>query len=232
MIKCGVALAAAVLILACAAQAGPSESMAFAIGMCSAQTDPQARLACYDQIAAKLKAGEAVGPEAAASPPPPAAAAVAPAPVPATPTASAPAAAQSFGQAQPEPAETKKDHAWYDVGSWFNSGNEQARATIGTPAEFGAETVPPTKPAPGQPLPPKPLDHITAKVTNVAFNTYGRFTVTLDNGQIWRQLEGDSSNAYFAKDGTDAVTISRGFLGSYNLVVDGHNGMYKVKRLQ
>lgn len=239
MVRCGVVLSAAALVLASAAQAGPTEAMAFAIGMCSAQPDPQARLACYDQIAAKLRAGEPIGPQAgAAAPapfytPPPAPRSVqTPAPPPSAAVASQTPPVQSFGKPASTPAPRDSGATWYNPGSWFGGGSEEqtARATTGTPAEFGAESVRARQA--NQPSAPEPLDHITAKVTGVAFSANGRFTVTLDNGQTWKQLDGDIGTPQFNKRGQDVVTISRGFLGSYNLVVEGHTAMFKVRRLQ
>ena len=185
--------------------------MSVAIGTCSAQTDAQARLACYDLLAAKLKAGEAVGPQAAATP--------------------TPNPAQSFVQAGPAPAGSKEKSSWYDVGGWFG-GSDTPHATIGTPAQFGAEALPPPKAVPGEPPPPEPLDHIAANIMSVAFSGNGRFAVTLDNGQIWKQLDADTGTAQFKRNGGDSVTISRGILGSYNLVVEGHTAMFKVRRIQ
>ena len=75
-------------------------------------------------------------------------------------------------------------------------------------------------------------EHSAAAVTDFAYNPYGRFIVFLDNGQIWQQLEGDTDRARFSKSKKDMVTISRGFLGSYNLVIGDHSGMFKVKRIK
>jgi hypothetical protein len=139
--------------------------------------------------------------------------------------------AQSFGKAETTPAPHKQVGAWYDVGSWFDS-SDTTHATTGTPAEFGAESIPARKAVAGEPAPPEPIDHITAAVTGVAMSGNGKFTVTLDNGQMWKQIDGDSGIAQFNKRGGDKVTISRGFLGSYNLVLEGRTAMFKVKRVQ
>jgi hypothetical protein len=210
MIKHNLSLSAVVVVLASAAHAQSGEAVALAISTCSVQTDAQARLTCYDQLAAKLKAAEAMGPQVAATP---------------LPTAPAQPPAQSFGRAAPEGSKEKS--SWYDVGGWF--GSDAPRATTGTPAEFGAESVPAAAPAPGAPVPER-LDSITANVTSVAFNGNGRFTVSLDNGQVWRQVQGDTVTAKFGLSGHDRVTISRGFMGSYNLVIAGRNAMFKVRR--
>lgn len=75
------------------------------------------------------------------------------------------------------------------------------------------------------------LDSITATVRTVRYNPLGRFTVTLDNGQVWQQSPGDSDKARFPKDGA-VVTITRGALGSYNLTIGGAARLFKVNRIQ
>ena len=174
-----------------------------AIGSCAAQPDAKARLACYDAVAAQLKTTPTAAPAAQVS-----AAASAPAANPPT-AASAPAAQVSAADSAPA---------------------AKPPAATSTPAEFGAENLSqPAREAAGQ---PEPLDEIKSGVTEVYFSPFGRFIVTLANGQIWRQLDSDTGRARFNKNGGDTVTISRGFIGSYNLVVDGHNGLFKVARIK
>jgi hypothetical protein len=227
--------AVAVLAIFSAASAGPGEAMAFAIGQCSSQPDEKARLTCFDQIAAQLKSGALVSAPAAAppiyqsSPPPfvqvptPGSSAVALAPAPmAQPTMQAPA---PVAQA---PAAQNNGGTWYDPTSWFGKDNPQKTST--KPADFGAEALPQQKVASVDQ--PQRLDELRANVTAVAYNPLGRFTVTLDNGQIWKQLDGDSGTARFKNKSGDIVTISRGVLGSYNLVVEGRSALFKVKRVR
>ena len=76
------------------------------------------------------------------------------------------------------------------------------------------------------------VDEIKAKVVTADFSPTNRFTVTLDNGQVWRQIEADSGKARLHKSGGDTVEISRGMLGSYNLVIDGVNLLFKVRRVR
>jgi hypothetical protein len=77
------------------------------------------------------------------------------------------------------------------------------------------------------------LNSISAGVTEVAFTPFGKFIVFLDNGQVWRQIEGDSDHARFKSKPTDnKVTISRGFLGSYSLTVNDSAKVYKVSRVK
>jgi len=58
------------------------------------------------------------------------------------------------------------------------------------------------------------VEQITAQVTEVRAGTYGKLVVTLDNGQVWRQLD---SPAPRMKAG-DKVRIRRAALNSYVLV--------------
>lgn len=95
-------------------------------------------------------------------------------------------------------------------------------------AEFGTDTMRKPEPERGA---PKEIDEIKATITQVEFSQNNRFIVTLDNGQVWRQIEADSTKARFRKSG-EAVTISRGVLGSYNLTLDEHAVLYKVRRLR
>ena len=69
---------------------------------------------------------------------------------------------------------------------------------------------------------------IEARLVEIVPAVDGRAVFTLDNGQVWRQLsqEGD----LLAKQG-DAVTISRGLLGSYWLALKSKRGC-KVTRLR
>jgi len=70
---------------------------------------------------------------------------------------------------------------------------------------------------------------LQARVTALALAGDGRTLFTLDNSQVWRQLEADGTDV-MAKLG-DAVTISRGMLGSYWLQIKAGRGC-KVTRLR
>jgi hypothetical protein len=69
-----------------------------------------------------------------------------------------------------------------------------------------------------------------AQIVKVSFNAIKHFTITLDNGQVWRQLDSDTAVARFR--GHEPVKISQGFLDSYSLSVEGVWGSYKVKRIK
>jgi hypothetical protein len=71
---------------------------------------------------------------------------------------------------------------------------------------------------------------MVAGVAAIAFDPYHRFTITLDNGQVWRQVPGDET---IMRDPHPArVRLTRGLLNSYDLQVIGLHASYKVARLQ
>src|SRR5215472_669391 len=86
----------------------------------------------------------------------------------------------------------------------------------------------------GKPPPePKGITEITSTVLEFAKTPFGKAVFILDNGQVWRQLDADSSNVLEPRAGTKMkVTIEVGVFGSYNLSVEGRNGIIKVTRLK
>jgi hypothetical protein len=96
-------------------------------------------------------------------------------------------------------------------------------------ADFGADTLPQ---APPVPVPRSSLESITSPVTDFSFDVRGHFIVTLANGQIWRQIEGDTVNVPLRKDRTHTATVSRAILGSYSIRFDNPRGLFKVLRVR
>jgi hypothetical protein len=71
---------------------------------------------------------------------------------------------------------------------------------------------------------------VTARLKDYHRDKDGRFTVTLANGEVWRQTAGDVHHPELFKPAESyVVTISRGALGSTNLQLDGEQGLYKVE---
>lgn len=123
----------------------------------------------------------------------------------------------------------KQQESWFGfhLGDLFGSSPSQQTK----PGQFGEDEVPvaasPRKPASQE------IDHITAHLSDYAYNPFGKFIVTLANGQIWKELEADDARAIFHHDpSANEVTIERGLLGSYNLYVNGGNRVFKVKRVR
>ena len=75
---------------------------------------------------------------------------------------------------------------------------------------------------------PPPLDHLSEHIAAFGLEADGREIFTLDNHQVWSQLEPDAELG--ARAG-DAVTISRGWLGSYWLSLESRHGC-KVTRIR
>jgi hypothetical protein len=97
-------------------------------------------------------------------------------------------------------------------------------------------TPPKTAEEYGKPAPTSEAEGITSITANVieyARTPRGLSVFILENGQIWRQLEGDTSVVRDPAPGTPMkVTIENGFLGSYNLMIEGRHGLIKVTRLK
>jgi hypothetical protein len=88
--------------------------------------------------------------------------------------------------------------------------------------------------APGPPF--RPANNparfpVVSQIRSFSFDQLGTFTIVLANGQIWRQLSGDTNNADNLKV-NDMITISRGAIGSYNLQIGKHPKYFKVTRVR
>ena len=187
------------------ALADPRQDVLSAVAHCATLKDDHARLACYDAVAPKVD--EALK-------------------APALPSQVAGGAAPASGGQESE--------SWFGLPNIFG-GNGRPPQT--TPEQFGNDRLPPPPPPPpkpGEPAPPLPqvIDSIAAVVTDFAFHLDGRFTIFLDNGQIWQQLQGDVDKAHFRKSSPNKVVISRGLMGSYNLVLNDEGSTFKVKRIK
>jgi hypothetical protein len=75
---------------------------------------------------------------------------------------------------------------------------------------------------------PQKLAKLEARVVALALSGEGRTVFTLDNAQVWRQIESDGD--MLAKLG-DSATLSRGLLGSYWLQLKNGRGC-KVTRVR
>lgn len=92
-------------------------------------------------------------------------------------------------------------------------------------SSFGSESLPRAR------MPPKGSARaITADVASLTFDGTGHFTVTLDNGQVWRQLSGDMS--ILRQTQVSSVHIARSVFGSYDLSLPGLHATYRVVRIQ
>jgi hypothetical protein len=91
----------------------------------------------------------------------------------------------------------------------------------------------------GKPPPPPKITQITATVVELARTARGRSIFILDNGQVWRQLDGDDADVQDPRPGkTMKVAIEMNSVGSlfgghsYNLTIEGRNGLIRVRRVK
>jgi len=113
----------------------------------------------------------------------------------------------------------------------------QTRLTAPAPAagSFGADSLPP-KPVAAPPPTPAAADTVrreTLRMAAYSFDKGHHFTVTLTNGQVWRQDADDPPIAGWQRPAADyVVTIRRGLFGDYNLVTTDGARLYKVVRIR
>jgi len=131
--------------------------------------------------------------------------------------AAAPHAKSALTAPAPQAKEKEKEKSLLE---WF--GLSRPAKPPQKPEEFG-------KPPPE----PEALNEITATVVEFAKTARGKAIFILDNGQIWRQLDADSTEIPFLPEGkATKVTIETGWLSSYNLTIEGRNGLIKVSRIK
>ncbi|HXI86963.1 MAG TPA: hypothetical protein VNH64_05860 [Parvularculaceae bacterium] len=75
------------------------------------------------------------------------------------------------------------------------------------------------------------LRQIRSQIVRVETVGYKTLVFHLDNGQVWRQTDGGRTTFFLRKNGAYYALISRGFMGSYNLTIEGVNGRAKVVRI-
>ncbi len=185
-----------------ALQAAPRDDILEALAKCANMSDDATRHLCFDQLVPQLKS------------------------------------VMSTAQAVQEEAKpwnsavTEDGKSWFgfDVGDIFSS-TPTGQTTV---QQFGGESIsaPSDTPASQEPSQPADIDSISAKVMQYWVDPQGYFIVRLDNSQVWSQLGGDDSFAHFDAAGRNGVVISRGFLRSYNLRLNGGGQYYKVKRIK
>jgi len=133
------------------------------------------------------------------------------------------------------PPTKEEQESWFGFnwGSIFGTSPDKQT----TPQQFGSDQIPapatPAAPEPGAPPPPEVVDSISATLTDYSFTPFHKFIIFLNNGQVWRQIQGDSEIAHFSRAAADnTVTIERGTLGSYNLRINDSNKVFKVTRVK
>jgi hypothetical protein len=186
------------VFLVCAPPCLAAEPLAGVLA-CRAITDSAARLACFDRETAALASAPALS--SAGQPAAPAS--------PAAPAAAATPennAAPAIASASPKSAAPVLDA-------------QQSFGLSGSAIAANEEAVSAR---------PAKLAKIEGRIVALALAGNGRTLFTLDNTQVWRQIESDGD--MLAKLG-DSATISRGLLGSYWLQLKNGRGC-KVTRMR
>jgi hypothetical protein len=75
------------------------------------------------------------------------------------------------------------------------------------------------------------LDRIESAVVGFDVNARGKFVVTLANGQIWKQIDGDDAVTRPRKSAR-SVIIERAVFSSYALTFNDSSQRFKVARVQ
>jgi hypothetical protein len=79
----------------------------------------------------------------------------------------------------------------------------------------------------------KNIPTVVTRMTSYSFDKQGLFTISLSNGQVWRQMPDSGTPARFNKSAEKyTVSVKPGAFGSYNLVVDDEPRIYKVKQVK
>jgi hypothetical protein len=195
-----------VVLAAGAAQADSQTDVLQAMLHCSATADRGARLACYDE--AVLRAPGALTRPALSAPPPP------------SPAASA----------APPPAPVLHRSRGF-LGDIFGPDNSN-RPPQTTVAQFGSESIASggAHAYPG-PLDADTLDEITARL--VRYDIQGGFlVVTLDNGQVWRQVSGAPVGTLANAAASYRVTIGRSLADTYSMKLSHFGRTLAVRRIR
>ena len=96
------------------------------------------------------------------------------------------------------------------------------------PEEFGSNAAIAVK----EDGPPE-ITEISATVIEYAKNAHGKSLFILDNGQVWKQIDGDSSELFRRSSDPDMkITIEKAIMGSFSLRVEGRTGIIKVRRVK
>ena len=206
----------AFFLLPVMAQADPRDDTLSAMLHCSGMGDKAQRLACYDSAVVRVPG--ALRPPVA----PPVAIAPVPAPIYAPVAIAAPDV--------PAPVRHVK-HSNGFLDKIFGGGGPN-RTPQHTVAEFGSESIANG----GTHAYPLAMDGDTIDAFSARLASYdlggGALVVTLDNGQVWRQVSGDPVGHLQYAAPRYVATISRGSSGAYDLKLSGMGRSLAVRRVR
>jgi hypothetical protein len=77
------------------------------------------------------------------------------------------------------------------------------------------------------------VESVEGVAVEVGKNNRGKIFVILDNGQVWRQIAGDSNSPYIPSDAAGLpVKIKKGALGSYFVKMGKAKSAFKAERIK
>jgi len=214
---------ALLLLLAVPAMARPRDEVMINLYRCAAQASTRVWLDCYYGAAQPQRAALGLTPA-----PPAQVALAANSPMPGVPQDLA--VRDAVIVAASRCGSVAAERPWLDC---YYAAANPARSLLGL--------APVAVPAPVA-LPPAPTGHGNmfdkqsikggGRMASYKFDSNGFFTVVLDNGEVWRQIDGDTTMAHwFRKPGFYVATVTAGALGSSNLHIQGEGRGYKVRRV-
>ena len=107
--------------------------------------------------------------------------------------------------------------------------DEEIRPVTETPEDFGGEYLPENLKKRDETR----LREITSKVAEFRVNQFGKVTVTLENGQIWRQLDSDNKHLILSKKRKlYTAKVKRARFGNYMLTVKELRRTIRVRRIK
>lgn len=217
-------LGACFLLLLCGtAEARPRDEVMINVYRCAGHASTREWLDCYYGAAQPQRAALGLSPAPAAQ-----VALVANSPAPGVPQD--PAIRDAVIVAASRCGSVATDRPWLDC---YYSAANPARSLLGlapiaVPAL--ATALPPARTSLGEMFDKQPVKG-SGRMASYTFDSHGFFTVVLDNGEVWRQIDGDTTMAHwFKKPGFYVATVTAGALGSSNLRVQGEGRSYKVRR--
>ncbi len=196
-----------------------ADDVAEKLRICAAIENSESRLACFDAIGRTSAVEPAAVPEVPAEP----------AAVPDVPAE--PATPEVQAEPVPEPAQAPPEPE--APGSVEPADIPKASAPAETPGTaeptgLGAETVArEEKKKEKKKKAKQPREIVNATIVRVTPQLDGRWSVTLDNGQVWRETQG--SKVGLPDEGA-AVELSKGRFGGYRMQIDGLYRTAWVKR--
>jgi hypothetical protein len=215
---------ALLLLLAVPAIARPRDEVMINVYRCAAQASTRVWLDCYYGAAQPQRAALGL-----ASAPPAQVALVTNSPAPGVPQDLA--VRDAVIVAASRCGSVAAERPWLDC---YYAAANPVRSLLGlAPVAVPAPAIalPPVRTSPGGMSDKQPIKGI-GRLASYKFDSNGFFTVVLDNGEVWRQIDGDTTMAHwFRKPGFYVATVTAGALGSSNLRVQSEGRSYKVRRV-